>query len=91
MSEEDIEEMFLEEFELYEKNRMERNSWYVTAELTKRIDDALVLSEYIRAYTSQPKEDLFHFHEPSITLWNSMSSENNKNKIPGSLLHFKNC
>ena len=34
MSEEDIEEMSLEEFELYEKNRMERNAWYVTTELT---------------------------------------------------------
>ena len=86
MSEEDIEEMSLEECELYEKNRMERNAWYVTTELTKRIDDAPVLSEYIRAYTSQPKEDLFHFHEPSIILWNSMSSEKNKNKIPGKKL-----
>ena len=84
MSEEDIKEMSLEEFELYEKNRMERNAWYATTELTKRIDDAPVLSGYIRAYTSQPKEDLFHFHEPSIILWNSMSSEQNESKIPGS-------
>ena len=38
--------MSLEEFELYEKSRMERNAWYVTTELTKRIDDAPVLSEY---------------------------------------------
>ena len=82
MSEEDTEEMSSEEFELYEKNRMERNAWYVTTELTKRIDDAPVLSEYIRAYTSQPKEDLFHFHEPSIILWNSMSSERIKTKFP---------
>ena len=43
---------------------MEINAWYVTTELTNRIDDAPVLSEYIRAYTSQPKEDLFYFHEP---------------------------
>ena len=62
MSEKDIKEMSLEEFELYEKNRMERNAWYVTTQLTKRIDDAPVLSEYIRAYTSQPKGDLFYFH-----------------------------
>ena len=72
------------EFELYEENRMERNVWYVTTELTKIIDDTPVLSEYLRAYTSQPKEDLFHFHEPSIILWNSMTSEKSKNKIPGS-------
>ena len=86
MSEEDIEEMSSEQLELYEKNRMERNAWYVTTDLTKRIDDAPVLSEYIRAYTSQQKEDLFHFHdrEPSVILWNSMSSEKNKNEIPGS-------
>ena len=41
MSEEEIEEMSLEELELYEKNRMEGNAWYVTTELTRRIDDAL--------------------------------------------------
>ena len=68
---------------------MRKTEWremfgYVTTELTKIIDDAPVLSEYLRAYTSQPKEDLFHFHEPSIILWNSMTSEKSKNKIPGS-------
>ena len=36
MSEEDIEQMSSEEFELYEKNRMERNAWYVTTELTQK-------------------------------------------------------
>ena len=35
LSEEDIKEMSLEEFELYEKNRMERNAWYGKSELTK--------------------------------------------------------
>ena len=46
MSKEDIEEMSSQELELYENNRKKGIAWYVTTELTKRIDDAPVLSDY---------------------------------------------
>ena len=40
---------------------MEKNAWYVTTELTKRTDDAPVLTGYVRAYTYNQKKISFIF------------------------------
>ena len=56
---EEIDGMSLNEYEVYEEGRMERNAWMVAQEVQKRVDDAPVLSEYITAYQSQKRRKCF--------------------------------
>ena len=59
MTPEEIDGMSLNEYEEYEEGRMERNAWMVAEEVQKRVDDTLVLSEYITAYKSQKRRKFF--------------------------------
>ena len=75
--------MNIKEYEQYEKRRMEKNAWFVTRELVKRIDGAPVLSTYIKAVKSENVEDLFFFNSEQLRHYQSVTSQN-KCKVPGS-------
>ena len=83
LTEEQISEMNIKEYEQYEKRRMEKNAWFVTRELVKRIDGAPVLSTYIKAVKSENVEDLFFFNSEQLRHYQSVTSQN-KCKVPGS-------
>ena len=68
MTEDDIEQMTLDQYELYEKTRMEENFWYVTRELADRIDGAPVLGKYIKAFVSEQPTDMLFFSGRSYAL-----------------------
>ena len=59
MSNEDIKKMDLKEFEVYERNRMEKNAWAVAEELQRRLDNAPILREYIKAFLTEKSNDAF--------------------------------
>ena len=43
---------------------MAKNAWYVSEQIAERIDDALVLKEYIHSHFSETSEELFFFNKP---------------------------
>ena len=59
MSNEDIKKMDMKEFEVYESNRMEKNAWAVAEELQRRLDNAPILREYIKAFLTDKSNDGF--------------------------------
>ena len=59
MSNEDIKKMDMKEFEVYESNRMEKNAWAVAEELQRRLDNAPILGEYIKAFLTDKSNDGF--------------------------------
>jgi len=61
---------------------MERNAWAVVDEVTKRVDDAPVLSEYIRAYRSEKMDNLFFFTKEHLSSYQKLSSEDSRKEIP---------
>ena len=95
MTEVEIETMSLEDYENHEKNRMKKNAWEITRELTRRIDGAPVLSSYIKAYESQPKEELFFFNGDNLKEYQSSGTHTQKNVPGGSyikkILDFITC
>lgn len=61
MQEEEIQAMSLEEYENYEKDRMARNAWYASEEVSGRIDDAPVFKEYIQSRVSESTDKMYIF------------------------------
>ena len=51
--------MTLVDYEKHEDDRMERNAWRVAHYIALRIDDAPVLSDYIRACVTEREENAF--------------------------------
>ena len=82
LSEEEIKQMSLQWYEEYEKKRMEKNAWYVCSQVAERIDDALVLKEYIKSKVSEPPDELFFFNSVYLDNYRG-ASERNKAEVPG--------
>ena len=59
---------------------MERNAWRVAHYIALRIDDAPVLSDYIRARVTKREENAFFFFQ-KIRLHESI--ESSKTHVPG--------
>ncbi|CAC5405593.1 unnamed protein product [Mytilus coruscus] len=83
MTKETIENMTLEDYESYEKRRMEKNAWFVTEEICNRIQDAPVLSQYIQSHVSSQLPDMFFFNYQELQEYH-LSSKEKRDVIPGS-------
>ena len=59
MSNETIEAMS-KDFDIYDRERMERNAWIAAQEVNDRIDDAKAPSGYITSYIAKPDHMLFN-------------------------------
>ena len=82
MSAEDIEKMDIKEFEEYESNRMENNAWAVAEELQRRLDDATILGEYIKAFLTEKSNEGFFFNRDYLTRYME-ASETKRKDLPG--------
>ena len=76
----------VKQYEELEEKRMLANSWAISKELEQRIDDAhaSVLSERIKAYLSEDKDELFFFNQHYLTQYQAATSEVSMMKVPGS-------
>ena len=71
------------EFEEYEHSRMEKNTWTVAVELQRRLDDAPILDEHIKAFDPNRENDKGFFFSRNY-LTNSMDASEQKRKdFPG--------
>ena len=82
LTDEEILSLSLQEYDALEEERMQKNAWRVAHEVSARIDDAPVLSEYIKSLVSnKPDEGLF-FNQDVLKEYNSKSIEQKK-EVPG--------
>ena len=88
LTEEEIKNMSLHQYEEYEKRRMERNAWHVCKMVSERIDDAPMLSEYINSRVSEPPEEMFFFDSTELNAYRS-ASVNTKMQLPGAAYFMK--
>lgn len=94
-TEDDIKQMSLKDYEKYENERMKKNAWEVTRELTHRIEGAPVLKTFIRAFQSEHTDKLFFFNGEYLKMYQH-ATPGAKETVPGStyiakvLLFFKN-
>ena len=89
MTEDKIKSLGVKEFEELEKERMEKNAWFVAGLLVERIDGAPVLSERIKAYLSEKKEDHFFFNRKYLLQFHSATTPKAKDSVPGSAYFSK--
>lgn len=82
ISEENIQNMSVKDYEEYERNRMETNAWFVANKVTKRIDGAPILSDFIKTYTSYQPSDQFLFNSEQLQKLNSATTQRAKESIP---------
>ena len=82
LNEDEVQAMSLQDYETYEKHRMEYNAWHVAEEITRRIDDAPVLDSYITAILSKKPEDLFYFNDKELEQYQNAGTQA-KVSVPG--------
>ena len=82
MSDEEIKKMDVKEFEKYERTRMEKNAWAVAQELQKRLDDAPILGEYIKAFLTEKSNEGFFFNRDYLTSYME-AAETKRKELPG--------
>ena len=82
MSNEDIKKMDMKEFEVYESNRMEKNAWAMAEELQRRLDDAPILGEYIKAFLTEKSNDGFFLNRDYLARYME-ASEAKRIDLPG--------
>jgi hypothetical protein len=82
--------MTLVEYEKHEDERTVRNVWRVAHDIALRIDDAPVLSDYIRAYVTEKEEETFFFNKNYLQDY-TKASESSKENIPGYNYVVKIC
>ena len=81
-SDEEIEKMTLKDYEKHEDERIERNAWRVVNEIALRIDDALVLSDYIyKVFVTEKDMDAFFFNRSRL-LYFIKAPNNSKRSLP---------
>ncbi len=88
LTEDQADNMTIKEYEQYEKDRMEKNAWLVTEEVTKRIDEAPVLSTFIKAYKSEKVENHFFFNTENVKKYHSATPQARED-IPGAAVIAK--
>ena len=90
MTDEEVNGMSLQEYEIYEEKRMQDNAWYVAKVIKDRIHDAPVLSEYITSIVSDKPGDLFFFNQEFLHKYSKKNSDSAKVSVPGSNYFKKN-
>ena len=83
LSKEAVNSLKVQDFERLDKERMQKNAWFVANLLLERIDGAPVLGERIKAYLSEVKEKQFFFNQKYLAQYYSTSSPSAKKDIPG--------
>ena len=68
--------------EQYEDNRMERNAWRVAQDVASRIDDAPVLSSYIKSFATEKGDDTFFFNKEQLQEF-AKASESQRQDLTG--------
>ena len=82
MSDEEISQLTVQDYDTHEQERMEKNAWWVSKELAYRIDAAPVFNEYIHSFVTVKPEEAFFFNREYITQFNKSTGEN-QTEIPG--------
>ena len=82
MTSDEISSMTMEEYEKYERARMEKNAWPVAHDLSSRLDGAPVLSSYIHGLISEKSEDNFFFNKEELKAFHNASTATSKS-VPG--------
>ena len=70
---------------------MERNAWRVAHDIALRIDDAPVLSDYIREFVTEREEEAFFFQQDPANHDYMKASESSKKHVPGYNYFAKIC
>ena len=83
MSEDEIKNLGVKEFEEMETVRMEKNAWYVAELLVERIDGAPVFSERIKAWLSEKNEHHFFFNREYLLQFHKATTQQAKDSVPG--------
>ena len=89
LSKEAVNSLKVHDFERLEKERMQKNAWFVANLLVEHIDGAPVLGERIKAYLFEVKEKQFFFNQNYLVQYNSTSSPSAKKDIPGAIYFDK--
>ena len=84
MTEEEIAGLSVKDYDTLEEERMRKNCWDVSKELTRRIDGAPVLGEFIHCQTSVKSEDMYFFNKDVLKQYIDTTSIVNRDRIPGS-------
>ena len=58
--------MTLKDYEKHEDERIERSAWRVANEIALHIDDAPVLSDYIKAFVTEKDMEAFFFNRSQL-------------------------
>ena len=82
MSDEEISQLTVQDYDTHEQERMEKNAWWVSKELSLRIDGAPVFNEYIHSFVTVKPEEAFFFNREYITQYNKSSGES-QTETPG--------
>ena len=80
-----MQSLSLEQYETYEKQRMQKNAWHVSEIVKERIDDAPVLGTFLICLLAEKNEQnnlFFNTESPNIYLTLSTSK---KDEVPGSM------
>ena len=70
---------------------MERNAWRFAHDIALRIDDARVLSHYIRAFVTEREEEAFFFQQDLDNHDYMKASESSKTHVPSYNYFAKIC
>ena len=81
-SDQEIEKMTLKDYEKHEDERNERNAWRVANEKALCIDDAPVLSDYIRAFVTEKDMEALFFNRSQLRDF-IKAPDNSKSNVPG--------
>ena len=82
LSDDEIANLTIKEFDAHEEERMEMNAWWVAEELANRIDGAPVFNEYIHSFVTEKPSDAFFFNRKYLKEFNRKSG-NPRKEVPG--------
>ena len=82
LSDDEVKNMTLSSYEQYEDDRMERNAWRVAQDVASRIDDAPVLSSYIKSFVTEKEQDAFFFNKDQLQEF-ARAPEGQKKNVAG--------
>lgn len=83
MSEEEIEQLSLPEYEKLEEERMRKNAWRVAEELAERVDGEPAPNGFIKCKVTQKENERFLWDSEYLEKYSSVKSESGKEVIPG--------
>ena len=67
--------MSLQEYEQYEESGVHKNVWHAAEIIKDRIQDAPVLSDYIKSFVSDQEKDMFFFNQDLIHEFSRKTSD----------------